>query len=163
MSLDYDIYSYLARGLGSGYLKLEIVREKIKYQLIKMEEIDLMGKYADNYFRCTLQILDRTGKKIFDKDNKPIVKYVDESVLEEDYEQIDNKIYKSKKNELIVVQVPEAIKVPSNFRLNKNIFIRKGTWIDITNVDHLKFYSNKEFKLRFEVLEEDIKIKKNCK
>ena len=40
MELDYDIYSYIAKGIGKGDLVPKVVSEKVTYEIVGFEKID---------------------------------------------------------------------------------------------------------------------------
>ena len=56
-----------------------------------------------------------------------------------------------------MINVPKSVKVPIDKDGTRLYTIEKGKWIDITNVDNIKFYSNERFNLMFEEEKEDSK------
>lgn len=162
MDLDYDIYSYLAKGLGSGILEPQLFTEKVFYEIIDYDSIVLNKKKLDNFIRIKLQVIDKFGKKICNEDGSPFVLYEDKETLNRDYIKVLDRrnILKKKNFEYIFVQVPCSVKVPLNIKTNKFIKLEKNKWIDITNIPKLKFYSNNKVKLLFEVMDDNVKTKK---
>ena len=162
MELDYDIYSYLARGIVNGTLIPINVKEKVFYEIICDYSINLNHTNADSFIRCKLQIIDKFGKKIYNEDGKPMILYEDIESLNREYMKVLGKrnVFKKKVSEFIFVQVPESVKVPLNINTNKFITLEKDKWIDITNIQKLKFYSDKKVKVLFDVFDEDIKTLK---
>lgn len=162
MELDYDIYSYLARGIVSGTLIPINVKEKVFYEIICDYSINSNKINSDSFIRCKLQVIDKFGKKLYNEDGKPMILYEDLESLNSEYMKVLGKknIFKKKICEFIFVQVPESVKVPLDVNTNRFITLEKDKWIDITNIQKLKFYSDKKVKVLFDVLNEDIKTLK---
>lgn len=162
MDLDYDIYSYLAKGLGSGLLEPHIFSEKVFYEIVDYDSINLNEKKLDNLIRVKLQVIDKYGKKIYNEDGSPLFMYEDKETLNSEYvKALDRRnMLKKKASKFIFVQVPYSIKVPLNIKTNKFIKLEKNKWIDITNISKLKFYSNNKVKLLFEMIDDNVKTKK---
>ena len=159
MEFDYDIYSYIVKGIGDGSLVPVIATYKVFYEIVSKEDRVIYDEYDEGFSLYKLQLIDKNGKKIYDLNNKPILKYVDDVALKNDFVFIssDRRKLKMKNNNLILIEVPETIKVPLDIYSNKNSLIKKGTWIDITNVLELKFYSSHEASLLFDIMVDDIK------
>ena len=158
MELDYDIYSYLARGIGNGTLELQLVREKVTYEIIDIDTINLNDKNNDS-IRYKLKLLDENGKQILNEDGNPIIYYETAESLKKNYIKIAGKKNNLKKIQecIIAVNVPKDIKVPLDKLTSKLYTIEKGKWIDITNLEELKFYSDKKFNILFDRIEEESK------
>lgn len=156
MELDYDIYSYIAKGIGKGDLVPKVVSEKVTYEVVGLEKINFNEINDDNSYctRFKLQLISKNGRRLVEKNGNPIVKYVNDSVIKDNFEPIDGnyKRLKRKINKLILIQVPHTVKVPMDVYSSKNFLIQKGRWIDITDINNLKFCSNKEFNILYEVL-----------
>lgn len=162
MELDYDIYSYLARGIGNGTLVPLIAHEKVSYEILDVDSINLNKNNNDSFIRYKLQVIDKYGKRKYNEDGKLMILYEDIESLNREYiKVIDRKnTFKKKISEFILVQVPESVKVPLNINTNKFITLEKDKWIDITNIQKLKFYSDKKVKLLFDVVDTNVKTLK---
>ena len=68
---------------------------------------------------------------------------------------IDEKTYLTIDN---VTIGPNNIKVPIDKSTKKLSILEAGKWIDITNVDNLKIYSENRFNQIFEFIDKDAKI-----
>ena len=161
MDEDYDIYSYLARGIVEGNLILRLVKEKVGYELIELSSINLTNQGANNIDRYKLQVIDESGKRLFNDDNSPMVCYEDRDNLLNQYsiKFINNKkVFKRKVGYFKFVQIPKTIKVPIDKDTTKLLKIDTGKWIDITNLDNLKIYSDEKFNKLFSFADEDVKI-----
>ncbi len=161
MELDYDIYSYLARGIAEGILILRLVKEKVTYEIIELNTINLNNTKTNNIDRYKLQVVDSNGKKVYNEDGSPMVYYEDREALLNDYvikTYNNKKILRKRQKFLMVVQIPQNIKVPIDNNTSKLSIIEAGKWIDITNLDDLKIYSDKRINDIFEFADEDIKI-----
>ena len=155
MEVDYDIYSYIDKGIGKGDLVPKVVSEKVTYEVVGFEKIaldDVNGGTSCTRFK--LQLISKNGRRLVEKNGQPVIKYVNDSIIKENFVPIDGnfKRFKRKINKLILVQVPQTIKVPMDVYSSKNFLIQKGRWIDITDINNLKFCSNKEFNLLYEIL-----------
>ena len=161
MDEDYDIYSYLARGIVEGNLILRLVKEKVLYELIELSSINLTNQGVNNIDRYKLQVIDESGKRLFNDDNSPMICYEDRDNLLNDYvvKIINNKkVFKKNIDYLKFVQFPKTIKVPIDKDTTKLLKIEAGKWIDITNLDNLKIYSDEKFHKLFNFADEDVKI-----
>ena len=161
MDEDYDIYSYLARGIVEGNLILRLVKEKVLYELIELSSINLTNQGTNNIDRYKLQVIDESGKRLFNDDNSPMICYEDRDNLLTDYvvKIINNKkVFKKNIDYLKFVQFPKTIKVPIDKDTTKLLKIEAGKWIDITNLDNLKIYSDEKFHKLFSFADEDVKI-----
>ena len=161
MDEDYDIYSYLARGIVEGNLILRLVKEKVGYELIELSSINLTNQGANNIDRYKLQVIDESGKRLFNDDNSPMICYEDRDNLLNQYsiKFINNKkVFKRKVGYFKFVQIPKTIKVPIDKDTTKLLKIDAGKWIDITNLDNLKIYSDEKFNKLFSFADEDVKI-----
>ncbi len=158
MAEDYDIYSYLAVGLAKGDLTLMRVREKVFYEIVDIDLINLNGTKSD--VRYKLYVLGENYRKFVNEDGSPIVFYENIESLNNDYIKVTNRkyLFKKKKNILMVLQLPKTIKVPIDKNTKKLSIIDAGKWIDITDVDNLKIYSEQKFNQMFEFIDEDAKI-----
>lgn len=161
MDEDYDIYSYLARGIVEGNLILRLVKEKVGYELIELSSINLTNQGTNNIDRYKLQVIDESGKRLFNDDNSPMVCYEDRDNLLNQYsiKFINNKkVFKRKVAYFKFIQIPKTIKVPIDKDTTKLLKIDAGKWIDITNLDNLKIYSDEKFNKLFSFADEDVKI-----
>lgn len=154
MELDYDIYSYIAKGIGKGDLVPKVVSEKVTYEIVGFEKIDFDKSKNESCTRFKLRLISKNGKRLVEHNGKPIFKYVSDNFIKENFIPIngDYKHLKRKNNQLILIQVPQTIKVPMDVYSRKNFLIEKGRWIDITDINNLKFCSNREFNMLYEVL-----------
>lgn len=158
MKLDYDIYSYIVQGVVNGTLKFQLVREKVIYELSDIDQINLNEKSNDS-IRFKLLLCDMNNRKIFDEDNHLVFCYESLDSLKENYIKIDGKknTLKKRQENFVLVQIPETIKVPLDEKTSRLSTIEQGKWIDITDVNNLKFYTDKRFKLLFEVVDDNLK------
>lgn len=158
MAEDYDIYSYLAVGLAKGDLTLVRVREKVFYEIADIDLINLNG--TKNDIRYKLYVLGENLKKILNEDGSPIVLYENIESLNNDYIKVTNRkyLFKKKQDILMVLRLPQTIKVPIDKDTKKLSIIEAGKWIDITNVNNLKIYSEQRFNQMFEFIDVDAKI-----
>lgn len=159
MDENYDINSYLASGLGKGFLTLKLVREKVKYEIIGIDSINFNNE-KDDIFRYKLCIIGENNKKITNEKGHPIIIYENTESLRNNYMKVPNKknVLKKKQEYSMVVQIPHTIKVPLDTNTIKLTIIEAGKWIDITNPKNLKIYSDKKFNDIFEFTD-DIKKK----
>ena len=156
MEVDYDIYSYLAKGLGNGFLQALIAVEKVKYRLVKLQYINI-DKAEDDCVQFVFQLCDEKNKIILDNEGKEIIRHISEETVKNYFKKVSRNIYVKIQSEVIVVKVPETIKIPRSIFSNKNDIIKEGTWIDITKISDLKYYTEGQFKLHFKVQETDEK------
>lgn len=161
MDLDYDIYSYIVSGIGDGSLVPQVVQEKVFYQVDEIDSINLNDNSFDN-IRYKLYLVDNDGKKVYNDDGEVITYYETIRSLNRNYDKVLGKknIFKRKEEYFIVINVPKSVKVPIDKDGLRMYKIEKGKWIDITNVNNIKFYSNERFNLMFDIADEDSKIKK---
>ena len=161
MDLDYDIYSYIVSGIGDGTLVPQVVQEKVFYQVDEIDSINLNDNNSDN-IRYKLYLVDNDGKKVYNDDGEVITYYETIRSLNRNYDKVLGKknIFKRKEEYFIVINVPKSVKVPIDKDGLRMYKIEKGKWIDITNVNNIKFYSNEKFNLMFDIVDEDSKIKK---
>lgn len=161
MDLDYDIYSYIVSGIGDGTLVPQVVQEKVFYQVDEIDSINLNDNNSDN-IRYKLYLVDNDGKKVYNDDGEVITYYETIRSLNRNYDKVLGKknIFKRKEEYFIVINVPKSVKVPIDKDGLRMYKIEKGKWIDITNVNNIKFYSNERFNLMFDIVDEDSKIKK---
>ena len=161
MDLDYDIYSYIVSGIGDGSLVPQVVQEKVFYQVDEIDSINLNDNNSDN-IRYKLYLVDNDGKKVYNDDGEVITYYETIRSLNRNYDKVLGKknIFKRKEEYFIVINVPKSVKVPIDKDGLRMYKIEKGKWIDITNVNNIKFYSNEKFNLMFDIVDEDSKIKK---
>ena len=90
MDENYDINSYLASGLGKGFLTLKLVREKVKYEIIGIDSINFNNE-KDDIFRYKLCIIGENNKKITNEKGHPIIIYENTESLRNNYMKVPNK------------------------------------------------------------------------
>lgn len=158
MDEDYDIYSYLAIELAKGNLKIKRVREKVFYEIVDIDMINLNNDKNDIIYK--LHILGENYKNLMNEDGSPIVLHENIESLNKDYVKVTNRryLFKKKQDILMVLQLPQTIKVPIDKSTKKLSILEAGKWIDITNVDNLKIYSENRFNQIFEFIDKDAKI-----
>lgn len=158
MDLDYDIYSYIVSGISDGTLVPQVVKEKVFYQVDEIDSINLNDNSSDN-IRYKLYLVNYNGKKVVTDDGEVVTIYESIRALSRNYDRVIGKknIFKRKEDYFIVINVPKSVKVPIDKNGTRLYTIEKGKWIDITNVDNIKFYSNERFNLMFEEEKEDSK------
>ena len=158
MDLDYDIYSYIVSGISDGTLVPQVVKEKVFYQVDEIDSINLNDNSSDN-IRYKLYLVNYNGKKVVTDDGEVVTIYESIRALSRNYDRVICKknIFKRKEDYFIVINVPKSVKVPIDKDGTRLYTIEKGKWIDITNVDNIKFYSNERFNLMFEEEKEDSK------
>lgn len=144
MDIDYDIYSYLAYELCNGNLELKLASEKVTYEIV---DIDLIDLNIDNnpIIRYKLNIIGENGKRLLNEDGKIINIYENMESLNNNYIKISNKknILRKKNNDNYLIQIPKTIKLPTDKGTSKLSIFEAGKWIDITDLDNLKMYSDK--------------------
>lgn len=158
MDENYDINSYLASGLGKGFLTLQLVREKVTYEIIGIDSINFNNE-KDDIFRYKLCIIGENNKKLTNEKGRPIIIYENTESLRNNYIKISSKknLFKKKQEYAMVVQIPQTIKVPLDANTVKLTIIEAGKWIDITNPKAIKIYSDKKFNDIFELNTDNIK------
>ena len=114
------------------------------------------NKSFDSFTRYQLQLLDKNGKRIYRLDGNPVIYYETDDSLKQKYIKVIGKknIFKKRQSDYIVFRVPKTVKLPLDKDTNKLITLEEGKWIDITDINNLKFYSDNEFNMIFEVVEE---------
>ena len=122
----------------------------------KADRIDELTRVynRDVIFSYVELLISKNGKRLVEHNGKPIFKYVSDNFIKENFVPVDGdyKHLKRKNNQLILIQVPQTIKVPMDVYSRKNFLIEKGRWIDITDINNLKFCSNREFNMLYEVI-----------
>lgn len=155
MKVDYDIYSYIVEGLKKGILIPQMVIDKNTYEIIGKKTIRISDNHKDNCVKYKLQLIGKNGKKVLNPDGSYNIRYEDEENLINNYVRISGKKnFKKKINNCFMIQAPETVKVPLNVYASKLITLKKGMWIDITDVKNLKFYSDKTFGIYYEVVKD---------
>lgn len=164
MDIDYDIYSYLTYGLFNGILDLRLAREKVTYEIIDIDLIDLNSE-NNPIIRYKLNIINENGKKLLDEFGKVITIFENMKSLDNDYIKLDKKnILKKKQQNIYLVQIPKTVKIPADKDTSKMSIFDAGKWIDVTHLDNLKMYSDKRCNEMFEFIDNEYhKGKKSIK
>ena len=150
-----DIYSYIARELAQGNLKQVIAREKVRYEFDHTEVIDMSEKGGKNYTEYVFRLLDDGGKPLL-QEHQSVYKSIDKEIIRTNYNYIGDRMYQKK--DQLFVQILDNIFV-SGLPSEKQTFLSMGTWVNITNVDNLEYYSDDRFKMMYDVINDVVKKK----
>lgn len=155
MDLDYDIYSYLSNGICRGSLNLLLATEKVYYEIVDIDLIDL--NVDKNIIRYKLNIIGANGKKLLNDDGSILTIYEDMKSLDDNYLKLSGKknLLVKKEQDVCLVRVPKTVKLPNDKCTSKLSIFEAGKWIDVTNLDNLKLYSNKRCCEMFEFVNEE--------
>jgi len=151
MELDYDIYSYLSNGICRGSLDLKLAYDKVIYEIVDIDLIDL--NKDKNIIRYKLNIIGDNGKKILNDDGTILTIYEDMKSLDDNYLKLPGKknLLKKKQKDICLVQIPKTVKLPTDKNTSKLTVFEAGKWIDVTDLDNLKMYSDKRCHEIFEI------------